>query len=217
MLSAALLTACSATTPEPNTIDTTLVACRADEIGSVQAPLDVLSTDQRKAPDVGPMTEQATQAKRLFDNERWVDALPLLERVAAGDTGDDIVNRQVAAYHIGVANYRMQDYRAALTAFELITRDPLHLKRDETLLWLWKLLEQRDLSTDMIDLLPRYDDASFERYHNPAQATAYGWLMFGRGRAWLRRGDTKRAAEVLRRVPRDTPAAPFAERCMHLL
>src|SRR5690242_14622286 len=37
----------------------------------------------------GQMTEEAAQAKRLFDGERWAEAAVILKRVFDGETGDD--------------------------------------------------------------------------------------------------------------------------------
>ena len=47
------------------------------------------AADNGPAPVAGQMTEQAAQAKRLFDGEKWGDASLALYRVYKGETGDD--------------------------------------------------------------------------------------------------------------------------------
>jgi hypothetical protein len=54
-------------------------------------------------PVAGQMTEQAAQAKRLFDGEKWGDAASALYRVYKGETGDDEGNKQLAQYHLAIA------------------------------------------------------------------------------------------------------------------
>ena len=45
--------------------------------------------DNSPPPQAGQMTEQAAQAKRLFDGEKWQEAALALDRVRKGETGDD--------------------------------------------------------------------------------------------------------------------------------
>ena len=54
----------------------------------------------------GKMTEEAAQAKRLFDGERWQDGALLLRRVADGLTDDDLGNRAIARFYEAIAEYQ---------------------------------------------------------------------------------------------------------------
>src|SRR5262245_55596369 len=56
----------------------------------------------------GQMTEEAANAKRLFDTERWSESALGLYRVYKGETGDDAGNRQVAQYQLALALYRLK-------------------------------------------------------------------------------------------------------------
>ena len=95
--------------------------------------------DNSPPPQAGQMTEQAAQAKRLFDGEKWSDAALSLYRVYKGETGDDEGNKQLAQYHLAIALYRLKFYQAAYGIFSEIADKPNHLKFNETLLWLAKL------------------------------------------------------------------------------
>lgn len=90
-------------------------------------------------PALGEMTEQAAQAKRMYDAARWEHALVALEAVALGAHGDDGGNRQFAEYHLAIANYNLKDYDAATDLFLLIVEDRSHHKFNEAWLWLSRL------------------------------------------------------------------------------
>src|SRR4029077_12175536 len=94
--------------------------------------------DTAPPPQAAQMTEQAAQAKRLFDGEKWADASLALYRVYKGETGDDEGNKQLAQYHLAIALYRLKFYQAAYGIFSEIADKPNHLKFKETLLWLPK-------------------------------------------------------------------------------
>lgn len=104
----------------------------------------------------GQMTEEAAQAKRLYDSERWADARMLLDRVVRGDTGDDLGNRQIAEYHSAIASYRLEEHERALEQLSAIARSPNHLKHDDTLLWLVKLSEVPELCASATEEVRRY-------------------------------------------------------------
>ena len=104
----------------------------------------------------GQMTEEAAQAKRLFDSERWSEAALLLKRVVDGETGDDAGNKQIAQYHLAISLYRLQFFQASYDIFRRVASKANHLKFKETLLWLAKLATQLPEPAD----LPR--DGSFE-------------------------------------------------------
>src|SRR5688572_18836136 len=55
--------------------------------------------DKKSAPaaavDAGPMSAEMTEAKKLFDAQKWDQAAPALFRVAAGESKDDSANQQL--------------------------------------------------------------------------------------------------------------------------
>ncbi len=55
------------------------------------------------AVEAGELTEEGEQAKRLFDAERWAQAVLALRRVVDGETGDDAGNRQLAEVALAIA------------------------------------------------------------------------------------------------------------------
>ncbi len=57
------------------------------------------------------MTEEAAQDRRLFEAERWAEAIPALKKVAEGETGDDEGNKQTAQYNLAVACRRQSQCR----------------------------------------------------------------------------------------------------------
>ncbi len=111
--------------------------------GVIAADID-LDEAEEEAPREGPavagqMTERAADAKRLFDKERWNDAVVQLEATARGRFHDDQGNRELAEYYLAIALYRIQDYTAATDLFVAIVERKQHLKAKEGLLWLMKL------------------------------------------------------------------------------
>jgi hypothetical protein len=82
----------------------------------------------------GQMTEEAAQAKRLFDAERWSEAALLLKRVVDGDTKDDEGNKQIAQYHLAIALYRLQFFQSSYWLFQQISAKKNHLKYGDTLI-----------------------------------------------------------------------------------
>jgi hypothetical protein len=90
-------------------------------------------------PTAGEMTELAAVAKRLFDSERWNDAVRAFGPIVDGTTGDDEGNRQLAHYHRGIALFKLRRFPESAAIFREIAGSPRHLKHNETLLWLVQL------------------------------------------------------------------------------
>ena len=111
-------------------------------------------------PQAGQMTEEAAQAKRLFDGEKWGDAALALYRVYKGETGDDEGNKQLAQYHLAIALYRLKFYQASYGIFSEIADKPNHLKFNETLLWLAKLATELPEPADIVERVGKYNDAA---------------------------------------------------------
>lgn len=113
--------------------------------------------------EAGQMGEEAAVAKRAFDEERYAEATPHLARVAYGETHDDAGNRQLAEYYLGVALYKQGDLTGAADIFGHIAREPSHLKFKETLLWIFKLLTDGCVTSDLLAAIVRYTPAESGR------------------------------------------------------
>jgi tetratricopeptide (TPR) repeat protein len=189
----------------------TELACRWDD----PSAMPPLAPPQRvESPVPGMMTEQAAQAKRLFDQERWGEAASALAAVAEGHTGDDRGNQELAYYHLGAAYFHLRSYGEALDVFAEIASHPEHLKYREALLWLSKLSVEPGQSRRAIDAVAGYSDDVISAFDNAQQREIYQRLVLVSGRAALRRGDLARAASRFRSVPRESPYKKLADDCL---
>ena len=133
-------------------------------------------------PQAGQMTEQAAQAKRLFDGEKWEESALALDRVRKGETGDDEGNKQLAQYHLAISLYRMKYYQAAYAIFSEIAEKPNHLKFNETLLWLSKLATDLPEPADIVERVGKYNDEQIAKFNNPNQRDLFWQLNYLLGR-----------------------------------
>jgi hypothetical protein len=164
--------------------------------------------------EVGQPSEAAARARRLYESERYRDAIPALQAVIAGQTGDDEGNRQLSQFFLAKALFRTRSYARAAAAFRAIARAPAHLKHAETLLWLARLAampetaamtEPSDLATYSVDDVRRFD--------NPEQRTVYWQLSYLLGVERLRAGQRAEAASLFAAVPGESPLHAAAVRC----
>lgn len=161
----------------------------------------------------GQMTEEAAQAKRLFDGERWPEAVSALERVVSGDTGDDAGNRELAEYHRAVALHRAGRADDAASAFLQIASRPAHLKHTETVLWIAKLAEATPV---VVHGLRYYDGEIAARFRNAQQMEIYQTLLLLFGRERLARGAKAEAAAFFEQVPIESRFGALAAECERL-
>jgi len=138
--------------------------------------------DSGPPPVAGQMTEQAAQAKRLFDGEKWGDAATALYRVSKGETGDDEGNKQLAQYHLAISLYRLKFYQGAYGIFSEIADKQNHLKFNETLLWLAKLATDLPEPADIVERVGKYNDGQIDKFNNPNQRELYWQLNYLLGR-----------------------------------
>jgi hypothetical protein len=144
---------------------------------------DKAKKEEEQAPVVaGQMTESAAAAKRLFDGQRWAEASMALQRVVAGETGDDPGNQQLAQYWLAISMYRLKFYQASYSMFGFIANNKNHLKHDQTLLWLSKLATQLPEPAGIIDSVGKYGDADLAKFNNPQQRDLYYQLNYMLGR-----------------------------------
>ncbi len=155
-------------------------------------------------PVAGQMTEQAAQAKRLFDGEKWGDAAAALYRVYKGETGDDEGNRQLAQYHLAIALYRLKFYQGAYGIFSEIADKPNHLKFNETLLWLAKLATDLPEPADIVERVGKYNDSQIDKFNNPNQRELYWQLNYLLGRYKYRNRQYDDALRLFGKVDRQS-------------
>ena len=167
-----------------------------------QAPRDIELDDAGGGAPVqaGQMTEEAANAKRLFDTERWSEAALGLYRVYKGETGDDGGNRQVAQYHLAIALYRLKFFQASYGIFSEIADKPNHLKFAETLLWLSKLATQLPEPADIVERVGKYTGEAVARFKNPQQIDLYWQLNYMLGRYKYRNRQFEEAITLLNLV-----------------
>ena len=155
-------------------------------------------------PQAGQMTEQAAQAKRLFDGEKWSDAALALNRVAKGETGDDEGNKQLAQYHLAIALYRLKYYQAAYGIFSEIADKPNHLKFNETLLWLAKLATDLPEPADIVERVGKYSDDQIKKFDNSNQRELFWQLNYLLGRYKYRNRQYEDAIRLFGKVARES-------------
>lgn len=170
--------------------------------------------DPRAAPvSAGQMSEEAAQAKRLFDGERWPEAISAMERVVSGASGDDAGNRELAEYHRAVALYRAGSADDAASAFLQIASRPAHLKHTETVLWIAKLAEATPV---VVHGLRHYEGKVAARFQNAQQMETYQTLLFLFGRERFARGAKAEAAAFFEQVPDESRFRALAAECEKL-
>ncbi len=160
--------------------------------------------DNSPPPQAGQMTEQAAQAKRLFDSEKWEAAALALDRVRKGETGDDEGNKQIAQYELAIALYRMKFFQAAYAIFSEIADKPNHLKFNETLLWLSKLATDLPEPADIVERVGKYNDDQIAKFNNPNQRDLYWQLNYLLGRYKYRNRQYEDALRLFGKVNRQS-------------
>jgi hypothetical protein len=162
------------------------------------------AADSSPPPVAGQMTEQAAQAKRLFDGEKWSDAAGALYRVSKGETGDDEGNKQLAQYHLAIALYRLKFYQGAYGIFSEIAEKPNHLKFNETLLWLAKLATDLPEPADIVERVGKYNDSQIDKFNNSNQRELFWQLNYLLGRYKYRNRQYDDALRLFSKVDRQS-------------
>ncbi len=171
----------------------------------VDIELDEPGTATPTGPAVaGQMTEEAAQAKRLFDAERFAEAALALDRVSKGETGDDEGNKQIAQYNLAISLYRLKLYQASYNIFSVIADNPNHLKFNETLLWLSKLATQLPEPADIVERVGKYKADAIARFNNPNQRDLYWQLNYMLGRYKYRNRQYEEAINLFQKVGKES-------------
>ena len=163
------------------------------------------------------MTEEAAQAKRLYDAERWGEAERALARVATGETGDDEGNKQLASYHLAIAIFRQGRYEEAMRFFAPMAARPGHLKHAETLLWAIKLADTLPGDQRVLRLFATYDARAIDRFDNPSQRALFARGTYLLGVDRYGRARFAEASALLQRVQPAAPEYAAAQDCLRLI
>jgi len=157
------------------------------------------------AASPGQPSEAATQAKRLYEAEKWWDAAQALYRVSTGETGDDEGNKQIAQFNLAKALYKLRFYQAAYSIFSEISDRPTHQKYNETLLWLAKLATDLPEPADIIERVGKYNEEHVAKFNNHEQEELYWQLNYLLGRYRYRNGAYPEALALFGKVDRRSP------------
>lgn len=152
----------------------------------------------------GTPTREAMGAFAAYDQGNFTAAIPLLEQVVNGETGDDEGNRQLAEYRLGCAEFQAGRFDKAVEAFAPLAHKPSHLKHFDAATWLARLMNQPISSLQAIDLVGLYTEEELRPLDTDQTRPLLALLQFGRGRALYRKADYKgalRAFETIRKNP----------------
>jgi hypothetical protein len=150
----------------------------------------------------GQPTAAASQAKRLYENEKWWDAAQALFRVSSGETGDDDGNKQIAQFNLAKALYKLKFFQGAYSIFSEIADKPNHLKYNETLLWLAKLATDLPEPADIIERVGKYNEQHVAKFNNKEQEELFWQLNYLLGRYKYRNGQFPEALGLFEKVDR---------------
>ena len=158
--------------------------------------------DTGPAAQAGQPSQAASQAKRLYESEKWWDAAQALYRVSTGETGDDEGNKQTAQFDLAKALYKLKFYQAAYSIFSEIADKPNHLRYNETLLWLTKLATDLPEPADIIERVGKYNDEQIVKFKNKEQQDLFWQLNYLLGRYKYRNGQYPEAMGLFNKVNR---------------
>jgi hypothetical protein len=160
------------------------------------------TVDNSPTPQAGQPTEAASQAKRLYESEKWWDAAKALYRVSTGETGDDEGNKQIAQFNLAKALYKLKFFQAAYSIFSEIADKPNHVKYNETLLWLAKLATDLPEPADIVERVGKYNGEQVAKFNNNEQQDLYWQLNYLLGRYKYRNGEYPEALGLFEKVNR---------------
>lgn len=160
--------------------------------------------DNSPPPTAGTPSEAASQAKHLYEGEKWWDAAKALFRVYSGETGDDEGNKQIAQFNLAKALYKLKFYQGAYAIFSEIADRPNHLKYNETLLWLAKLATDLPEPADIIERVGKYNEEHVSKFNNNEQQDLFWQLNYLLGRYKYRNGQYPEALSLFGRVNRSS-------------
>jgi hypothetical protein len=154
-------------------------------------------------------SERAVEAKRLFDLERYEDAIPVLRTVGEGQSGDSKAGRQIAAFRLGVSLVRTGHEKEGMALLGAIARDPANLARPT-------MLASSDSHASMVQLFSGFDDNDTDCFKSgQKQLHALATYLIARER--FERGAYADAMFFFAQVDRTASAFPPAQECIGLI
>lgn len=191
-------------------VQTGLLACTYSDIAKDDAAPYVEGSPETP----GQPTPELAQARMKYDAGQHAEAIPLLEKVVSGESGDDEGNRQLAEYWLGAAEFQIGRYDKSVAAFAPIAHRPSHLKRRDTAPWLGRLMNQPISSTQAIDLLGLYRHEELATFDVDPTRPLFRLLQYGRGRALYRKADFHGALEAFDRIAHDPTLEKIVGGCV---
>ena len=165
-------------------------------------PKATKAADSGRVSPPGQPSEAASEAKRLYEGEKWWDAAQALFRVSTGETGDDEGNKEIAQFNLAKALYKLKFFQAAYSIFSEIADKPNHQKYNETLLWLAKLATDLPEPADIIERVGKYNEDHVAKFNNNEQQELYWQLNYLLGRYRYRNGAYPEALALFEKVDR---------------
>lgn len=163
-------------------------------------------------PEPGAPSDLMAKATRLFDDEDYRGAVPVLQRVIRSEGQDDPGNLQLAEYRLGVSYYRSGLFQLALDAFKPIARNRSHLMHHETLYWLVDLALEQETNLAAIDLAYLYVGENYFDLDSTNRELLY-LIQFIWGRGYYRAGIYPEAIRKMEAVMRDPRFTRIASDC----
>jgi hypothetical protein len=172
-----------------------------------QAPPAAAAADKAALPDRQPpkterRTEEADAAMKEFERERWKTSIPLLERVAHGETKDDQGNQQIAEFYLGIALWHMKRYDESIAIFVKIAGDRNHTKNESAFVHLVRAAGQYPERVNL-DWFANFDETDVVRFDTPDQHALFWRAAFLVGARFYRDGQIDRAEALFARVAGD--------------
>ncbi|MBN2802017.1 MAG: tetratricopeptide repeat protein [Deltaproteobacteria bacterium] len=162
----------------------------------------------------GPPSEALANALRFYQQERYAQASVQLQRIVAGETGDEPANVQKAQFFLGKCFYHLGFFQAALGVFEEIAlMSTGHIYFHSTLQWLAQLSRELPEPAGIISLVGRYGDSLqvLSEFKRPETKDLYNELLYLMGRYWYQMGEFSKAREFFMNIDKASPLKVSAE------
>ena len=156
----------------------------------------------------GPPSEALANALRFYQQERFAQASVQLQRIVAGETGDEPANIQKAQFFLGKCYYHLGFFQAALGVFEEIAlMSTGHIYFHSTLQWLAQLSRELPEPAGIIGLVGRYGDSLqvLNEFKKPETKDLYNELLYLMGRYWYQMGEFSQARNFFMNIDPGSP------------
>jgi hypothetical protein len=166
-------------------------------------------------PPPGKPSPDFVAARRLYEHEQWSAAAASLARVARGEAGDDLGNREVAELNEAKVLFLLHRDAEAAAIFRAIAHHPSHNKHRESFLWLVKLLDRGSPYVCPSDVLVyETENEGISDFANSEQQDLKWRLDLTVGKYLLCSGERPEAVRHLERVPVGSPYYGSAQSCL---